>query len=134
MQVLLVVLDDVLAVVVALEAALGLGDGSLLLGDLEHPFEDVVLALDSFKESPLVAAPGAKYSYTTHGYILLSAVVQRAGAASYWSQVRTRVCEPAGLTSLRPDYQWLTVSDQILLPLSQTDVHPIPYSTIYTAD
>ena len=65
-----------------------------------------VLALDRFKESPLVAVPGTRYSYATHGYILLSAVVQRAGGAPYWTQVRSRVCEPAQLRSLRPDYQW----------------------------
>lgn len=74
--------------------------------DVEHPFADVVLALDRFKESPLVAVPGTRYAYTTHGYILLSAVVQRAGGAPYWTQVRSRVCEPAQLKSLRPDYQW----------------------------
>lgn len=73
---------------------------------VEHPFADVVLALDTFKASSLVAAPGTSYAYTTHGYILLSAVVQRAGEKSYWEQVRTRVCAPAHLTSLRPDYQW----------------------------
>ena len=78
--------------------------------EVEHPFEDVILTLDNFKESPLVALPGAKYSYTTHGFLLLSAVVQRAGGASYWSQVRTRVCEPAGLTTLVPDYQWQEIA------------------------
>jgi len=77
--------------------------------DVEHPFADVVLALDLFKESPLVAAPGTRYAYTTHGYILLSAVVQRAGGASYLEQVRSRVCVPAGLESLRPDYQWESI-------------------------
>ena len=74
--------------------------------DVEHPYANTLLALDRFKESPLVAVPGTKYAYTTHGYILLSAVVQRAGGAPYWEQVRTRVCAPAHLTSLRPDYQW----------------------------
>lgn len=76
---------------------------------VEHPFEDVVNALDRFKESPLVAAPGTRYSYTTHGYILLSAVVQRAGGQPYWHQVRERVVQPLELTSLRPDYQWQTI-------------------------
>ena len=73
---------------------------------VEHPFEDVVLALDTFKDSPLVAEPGTRYAYSTHGYILLSAAVQRAGGAPFWSQVRERVVEPLGLATLRPDYQW----------------------------
>lgn len=77
--------------------------------DVEHPFADVVLALDTFKESPPVAKPGEKYSYTTHGYILLSAVVQRAGGQPFADQVRERIAKPAGMTTLRPDYQWETI-------------------------
>lgn len=75
--------------------------------DAAHPFEDVVTALDMFKESPLVAEPGTSYSYTTHGYMLLGAVVQRAGGEAFWPQVRARVAEPAGMTSFQPDYQRL---------------------------
>lgn len=71
-----------------------------------NPFEDVVLALDMFKESPLVCEPGEKYSYTTHGYLLLGAVVQRAGNQKFADQVLERIARPAGMTTLRPDYQW----------------------------
>ncbi|MEM9799932.1 MAG: serine hydrolase domain-containing protein [Planctomycetota bacterium] len=74
--------------------------------DVEHPFEDLVLALDTFKESPLVAEPGTRFAYTTHGYILLGAVVQRAGEASYWDQVQRSIAEPLEMISFRPDYQW----------------------------
>ena len=42
-----------------------------------NPFESVLLALDTFKNSPVVNAPGEKYAYTTHGFILLSAAVER---------------------------------------------------------
>jgi serine beta-lactamase-like protein LACTB, mitochondrial len=71
-----------------------------------HPFADVVVALDQFKDSPLVNAPGTKYSYSTHGYILLSAVVERAGKQRFADQVRARIAEPLGMADLRPDYQW----------------------------
>ncbi|NLE36868.1 MAG: beta-lactamase family protein, partial [Pirellulaceae bacterium] len=77
--------------------------------DTPHPFEDVVTALDTFKESPLVAKPGERASYTTHGYILLSAVVERAGSETFADQVRRRIVEPLGLTTLRPDYQWESI-------------------------
>ncbi|HMP03051.1 MAG TPA: serine hydrolase domain-containing protein [Gemmatales bacterium] len=73
---------------------------------MPHPFADVVLALDRFKESPLVNAPGASFSYTTHGYILLSAVVERAGHQRFAEQVAERVCRPLRLKTLQPDYQW----------------------------
>lgn len=74
--------------------------------DTPHPFADVVVALDRFKASPLVAPPGTRYSYTTHGYILLSAVVQRAGRQPFAEQVADRIARPALLRTLRPDYQW----------------------------
>ncbi|MEM7201492.1 MAG: serine hydrolase domain-containing protein [Planctomycetota bacterium] len=74
--------------------------------DAAHPFADVVTALDTFKASPLIAEPGAKFSYTTHGYILLGAVVQRAGKAAFRRQVADRVARPLGMTTFRPDDQW----------------------------
>ncbi len=96
-----------------------------------HPFEDVVLALDRFKDSPLVAIPGTRFSYSTHGFILLSAVLQRAGGAPYWEQVRERIARPAGLTDFSPDYPWLDLPHRavgyrrfagVVLRSSDTDV------------
>lgn len=71
-----------------------------------HPFADVVVALDTFKESPLVNPPGEAFAYSTHGYILLSAVVQRAGKERFADQVRARVAGPLGMADFRPDFQW----------------------------
>jgi serine beta-lactamase-like protein LACTB, mitochondrial len=80
--------------------------------DSPHPYEDVVLALDKFKESPLVNKPGEKFSYSTHGYILLSAVVQRAGGQKFADQVRDRIGKPLGLTTLQPDYEWQAIPNR----------------------
>ena len=71
-----------------------------------HPFENVIYALDTFKESPLVNKPGEKYSYSTRGYMLVSAVVERAGKKKFAHQVRDRTAKPLKLTTLHPDYQW----------------------------
>ena len=73
---------------------------------VKHPFEDVVTALDKFKESPLVNKPGEKFAYTTHGYILLSAVVQRAGKEPFAEQVKARIADPLKMGTFQPDYQW----------------------------
>ncbi len=75
-----------------------------------NPYKDVIVALGTFKGSPLVNDPGEKYSYTTHGYMLLGAVVERAGAVPYAEQVRKRIAGPLGLATLRPDYQWETIA------------------------
>ncbi len=99
--------------------------------EVEHPFEDVILALDTFKESPLVAEPGTKYAYTTRGYILLGAVVQRAGGEPYWKQVKQRIAKPLGMQSLRPDYPWTRTPERargyrrvlgVIVPSTDTDV------------
>jgi len=71
-----------------------------------HPFADVVVALDTFKDSPLVNQPGTKYSYSTHGYILLSAVIERAGKLRFADQAKQSIAEPLGMADFRPDYQW----------------------------
>ena len=77
--------------------------------DDPHPFANVVTALDNFKESPLVALPGEKYSYTTHGYMLLAAVIERAGGQPFAEQVHERIAKPLGLGTLQPDYQWIDI-------------------------
>ena len=77
--------------------------------DRDNPFEDVTIALDLFRESPLVAVPGEKFAYTTHGFILASAAVQRAGQAPFHQQVAERIADPLGLDSLQPDYQWVAI-------------------------
>jgi CubicO group peptidase (beta-lactamase class C family) len=80
--------------------------------DVEHPFESVVLALDTFRESPLVNPPGEKYSYSTHGYILASAVVERAGKCPFADQVDRGIAQLLGMKTVQPDYQWLDIPNR----------------------
>jgi serine beta-lactamase-like protein LACTB, mitochondrial len=77
--------------------------------DVAHPFESVITALDCFKQSPLVAKPGKKFSYSTHGYMLLAAVVERAGREKFADQIHRRIIAPLGLCTLQPDYQWIEI-------------------------
>lgn len=74
--------------------------------EVAHPFKDAVVALDRFRESPLVAEPETMYAYTTHGYMLVGAVVQRAAGKAFAEVVSERIARPLGMTTLRPDYQW----------------------------
>ncbi len=81
---------------------------------IPHPFANLILSLDNFKESPLIAAPGEKYAYSTHGFILAGAVVRRAGQKSFAEQVEERIARPLGLGSLRPDYQWEEIEGRVV--------------------
>lgn len=77
-----------------------------------YPFRNVVTALDRFKDSPLVNRPGEKVSYSSHAYILLSAVVERAGRQPFAEQVSQRIVKPLGLKTLQPDYQWKKIPNR----------------------
>jgi CubicO group peptidase (beta-lactamase class C family) len=43
--------------------------------------------------------PGAQFMYSNYGFILLGAIIERASGMSYFDYVRTKVFEPAGMTS-----------------------------------
>lgn len=73
---------------------------------VEHPFRSTILALDTFAESPLIAEPGTRYAYTTHGYMLLGAAVERAAGRPFAEHVRVTVLDPLGMGSCVPDDQW----------------------------
>ncbi|RWS07111.1 hypothetical protein B4U79_02605, partial [Dinothrombium tinctorium] len=44
---------------------------------LNKPFTNVIESLNIFKDDDLLSKPGTKFRYTTHGYTLLSAVVEQ---------------------------------------------------------
>jgi len=69
----------------------------------DWPLMDPTLAIDKFGGSPLLFEPGAKMSYTTYGYILLCAVVQRAGGAPLSELLRGQIAGPLGMTSFQYD-------------------------------
>lgn len=70
---------------------------------VRDPFADPVVALDKFADSPLLFVPGEKTSYSTYAYILLSAVVQKAGDSPFAKQIDKRIVEPLKLTSFEYD-------------------------------
>jgi CubicO group peptidase (beta-lactamase class C family) len=70
------------------------------------PATDVTRTLPAFADRPLVYPPGMRYHYSTPGYMLLSAVVQRAGGAPFDQQVQERIATPLGMTTLQPDRAW----------------------------
>ncbi|OZC10982.1 beta-lactamase [Onchocerca flexuosa] len=51
-------------------------------------YEYVKDALEIFKNDELVAEPGSKFRYTTHGFTLLSAALEKAANKSYVDQIR----------------------------------------------
>ena len=71
--------------------------------DVADPFSHPVLALDKFNQSPLIFPPGEKVSYSSYAYILLSAVIERAGEQPFYEQLQSRIAQPLEMTSFDPD-------------------------------
>jgi len=60
-------------------------------------------ALDIFINDPLIAAPGTKYSYSTYGYTVISAVLETQFKTSFSTLMNETVFDPLGMTDTVPD-------------------------------
>lgn len=61
-------------------------------------FSDVIESLAIFAADSLVAPAGTRYFYSSYGYNLLGAIVQRAAAEEFRAHVARVVFAPAGMT------------------------------------
>lgn len=50
---------------------------------IKDRYEDIKSSLDLFKDDPLVSKPGTKYLYSTHGWTLVSAIVESASKEQF---------------------------------------------------
>lgn len=66
---------------------------------------DPIQSLNKFNRSPLIFKPGEKTDYSSYAYILLSAVIQRAGKESFHKQIENRIAKPLKMTSLELDVE-----------------------------
>lgn len=66
-------------------------------------YKNVIDALDVFKNDPLIAPPGTKFSYSSYGFNLISAAVRGAARESFRKYMRDNVFEPLGMTNTVPD-------------------------------
>ena len=79
-----------------------LPDGSDNL--IQDHYNDVVDALEVFEDDPLQSVPGDEYSYSSHGYNLLSAVLQEASGVEFLTLMRERVFGPLRLIETVADH------------------------------
>ena len=79
-----------------------LPDGSDNL--IKDHYDNVVDALEVFENDPLIAVPGDRYSYSSHGYNLLSAVLQEASGVEYLTYMRSHVFGPLKLIETVADH------------------------------
>jgi serine beta-lactamase-like protein LACTB, mitochondrial len=82
--------------------------------DEEFPFRDPVRAIDMFRIAPLINQPGTEYSYSTHGYVLAGAVIERSTDQGYRAEVVRLVKEPLRMETLEPDDPTMRRADRTI--------------------
>jgi len=93
--------------------------------EIENPFLDPVNALDKFNQSPLIFAPGERTEYSSYAYVLLSAVIQRAGDEPFADQIRNRIAKPLGMSTLQLDTATVQPEWATGYAMRQGDVRPV---------
>jgi serine beta-lactamase-like protein LACTB len=70
---------------------------------LNQRFPTVTAGLAIFQNDALVAPPGTRYSYSSYGFNLISAVVEGAAKQDFLAYMSRHVFKPLGMTSTAPD-------------------------------
>ncbi len=63
----------------------------------DRRYADVTTSLEIFEDDPLLFEPGTRYSYSSYGWNLVSAVVESASGVGFLSFMRDNVFEPLGM-------------------------------------
>lgn len=70
---------------------------------LNRPFASVIAGLSIFAGDPLEAPPGTKYIYSTYGWTLISAAMERAAKQDFLAFMEASVFGPLQMKDTRPD-------------------------------
>src|SRR6267142_209345 len=73
------------------------------VGNTRHFDSPIEGGLNFFKNDPLVAEPGTKFSYSTQGFTVAGCAIEGASGQKYIDFVHDNVFLPAGMTQTRPD-------------------------------
>ena len=71
---------------------------------IRDPYETVVDGLSIFADDPLLHEPGTAFSYTSHGFNLISAVVEGAVKQPFLDYMREAVFRPLGMRDTVADF------------------------------
>lgn len=66
-------------------------------------YDSVTEALGVFRDSPRAGDPGEAYTYSTHGFTLLSAVIEGASGLPFLDYLEREIFGPLGMTGSGPD-------------------------------
>ena len=67
-------------------------------------YPTVIEGLDIFKEDTLLFEPGSKYSYSSYGFNLVSAVIEGASEQEFLAYMEANVFEPLAMNNTTPEF------------------------------
>jgi len=70
---------------------------------MKKHYENIQEGLKIFENDPLVAPPGTKFSYSSYGYNLLSAVIESSSGEPFLTYMQEHVFTPLGLVHTTAD-------------------------------
>ncbi len=76
-------------------------------------YNTVLESLEIFKNDPLLHPPGTKYSYSSYGWNLLSAVVEGASGQEFLAHMDARVFRPLGMRNTTADRNADIISNRV---------------------
>ncbi|MEP3387436.1 MAG: serine hydrolase domain-containing protein [Reichenbachiella sp.] len=62
-------------------------------------YSSLVTALDAFKEKELKFEPGTQYTYTSYGYTVLGAIIEKVTQMSYGEYMKKNIWDKAGMSN-----------------------------------
>lgn len=60
-------------------------------------YDSLIDAIDEFKDDPLEFGPGTSYLYSTYGYTILGAIIEKVSGLSFEEHMRKNIFEPANM-------------------------------------
>ncbi|MBK8984435.1 MAG: beta-lactamase family protein [Ignavibacteria bacterium] len=76
-------------------------------------YETVQESISIFKDDTLLFEPGTKYSYSTYGYVLLSAVIESAANTNFLEFMRDSIFTPLNLNNTLPDFNYEIIENRV---------------------
>jgi serine beta-lactamase-like protein LACTB, mitochondrial len=71
--------------------------------EIQRHYDNILESLKIFENDPLVAPPGTKFSYSSYGFNLLSAVIESASGEPFLAYMQNHVFTPLGLVHTTAD-------------------------------
>ena len=68
-------------------------------------------AISIFKDRDLIANPGEEFNYTTYGYVLLGAIIEKVSGMTYENYMQANIWVKAGMTNTGIEYQSKSVTN-----------------------